>query len=68
MKTAVKPLPDLKPLPLDDRTPLDVRPVPVPVCELLSVDEEVTTVGDWSSVDALMPTRPDTPALKCTKT
>ena len=57
IRVSTRPMPDLKPLPLDDKTPQAVQPVPVPVCERLTVDEEATIRGDWASVDALMPTR-----------
>jgi hypothetical protein len=57
MKVNTKPAPELKPLPLDT-SPMALRPVAVPMFEDFAVVEEATIHGDWSSVDALMPTRP----------
>ena len=46
----------MKPLPLDQNTPMS--PVPVPVCErIYLLDEDATARGEWAEVGALMPTR-----------
>ena len=58
LKQLPKALPEMKPAPLDESPAALLRPVPVPVCERIYLrDEEATARGDWSEVDALMPTR-----------
>ena len=65
LKVIPKPLPELKPLPLDNSPSVAVKPVPVPVCERIELrDEGATATGDWSEVDAIMPTPAPTIVLK----
>ena len=63
LKRLTKPLPEMKALPLDQNMPMTVRPVPV--CERIYLrDEDATARGEWTEVDALMPTRATPLAIK----
>ena len=62
LKQLPKALPEMSAVQLSGSPEELVRPVPVPVCERIFLqDEEATMHGDWSEVDALMPTRDEAP-------
>jgi hypothetical protein len=65
LKVTPKPLPELRPLPLDETTPVVVRVQPVQICDRIYLRDEGATQRDsWPEVDALMPSRPRVTELK----